>query len=79
LKNILAVDIGSYKTTAIIANYDNEELTISGVGIAKSKGIKKGAIINIDHASRSIKQRCGKNCRSRRNKQSYRFNFFYIY
>jgi cell division protein FtsA len=56
LKNILAVDIGSYKTTAIIANYDNDELTISGVGIAKSKGIKKGAIINIDHASRSIKQ-----------------------
>jgi cell division protein FtsA len=56
LRNILAIDIGSYKTTAIIANYDNENLTISGVGIAKSKGIKKGAIVNIDQASRSIKQ-----------------------
>ena len=56
MRNILAIDIGSYKTTAIIANYDNENLTISGVGIAKSKGIKKGAIVNIDQASRSIKQ-----------------------
>jgi len=58
LKNLLAIDIGSSKTTAIIANYDEEidNLTISGVGIAPSKGIKKGAITNIDMASRSIRQ-----------------------
>jgi len=58
LKNILAVDIGSSKTTVIIANYDEQTdtLSISGVGIAKSKGIKKGAITNIDNASKSIKQ-----------------------
>jgi len=58
LRNILAIDLGSYKTTAIIANYDekSDTLSISGVGIAKSKGIKKGAIINIDEASKSIKQ-----------------------
>jgi len=55
LKSILAIDIGSYKTIAIIANAD-EELSISGVGIAKSKGIKKGAITNIDEAAKSIKQ-----------------------
>ncbi|GAB6044852.1 cell division protein FtsA [Caminibacter profundus] len=58
MRNILAIDLGSYKTTAIIANYDekSDSLSISGVGIAKSKGIKKGAIINIDEASKSIKQ-----------------------
>ena len=58
MKNILAVDIGSSKTTVIIANYDEQTdtLSISGVGIAKSKGIKKGAITNIDNASKSIKQ-----------------------
>lgn len=58
MRNILAIDLGSYKTTAIIANYDekSDTLSISGVGIAKSKGIKKGAIINIDEASKSIKQ-----------------------
>jgi len=54
LKSILAIDVGSYKTIAIIANAD-EELSISGVGIAKSKGIKKGAITNIDEAAKSIK------------------------
>ena len=55
MKSILAIDVGSYKTIAIIANADNE-LSISGVGIAKSKGIKKGAITNIDEAAKSIKQ-----------------------
>ena len=55
MKSILAIDIGSYKTIAIIANAE-DELSVSGVGIAKSKGIKKGAITNIDEASKSIKQ-----------------------
>ena len=55
MKSILAIDIGSFKTVAIIANVD-DELSISGVGIAKSKGIKKGAITNIDEAAKSIKQ-----------------------
>lgn len=55
MKSILAIDVGSYKTVAIIANADNE-LSISGVGIAKSKGVKKGAITNIDEAAKSIKQ-----------------------
>ena len=55
MKSILAIDVGSYKTIAIIANAD-EELSISGVGIAKSKGIKKGAITNIDEAAKSIRQ-----------------------
>jgi len=58
LKNLLAIDLGSFKTTAIIANYDeiNDNLSISGVGIARTKGVKKGATINIDQASKSIKQ-----------------------
>ncbi|WP_456479995.1 cell division protein FtsA [Nautilia sp.] len=54
MKSILAIDVGSFKTTAIIANTE-EELSISGVGIAKSRGIKKGAITNIDEAAKSIK------------------------
>ena len=55
MNSILAIDVGSFKTIAVIANV-NEELSISGVGIAKSKGIKKGAITNIDEAAKSIKQ-----------------------
>jgi len=55
LKTILGIDIGSSKTVAIIADI-GEEPTITGVGIAKSKGIKKGTITNIDQAAASIKE-----------------------
>ena len=56
MKTLLAIDIGSYKTTAIIAEQNESSLSISGVGIAKSRGIKRGAIINIDEAAKSIKK-----------------------
>ena len=58
MRNILAIDIGSAKTAAVIANYDKDsnELSVSGVGIAHSKGIKRGTIVNIDHAAKSIKE-----------------------
>jgi cell division protein FtsA len=55
LKTILGIDIGSSKTVALIADIA-EEATITGVGITKSKGIKKGIITNIDQAATSIKQ-----------------------
>ena len=54
---ILAIDIGSTKICAIIAEIsDSNEVTIQGHGIAKSQGIKKGAITNIELASKSIKK-----------------------
>lgn len=56
MKNILAIDIGSSKITAVIANYNNENLSISGVGVTSSKGVKRGTIINIDNAAKAIKQ-----------------------
>ena len=55
MKNILGIDIGSSKTVAIMANISDKP-TITGVGIAKSKGIKKGTITNIEQAANSIKQ-----------------------
>jgi len=54
---ILAIDIGSTKICAIIAEIsDSNEVTIQGHGITKSQGIKKGAITNIELASKSIKK-----------------------
>jgi cell division protein FtsA len=54
---VLAIDIGSTKVCAIIAEIDNEgKLQVLGHGIAKSQGIKKGAITNIELASRTIKK-----------------------
>ncbi len=55
-KTILAIDIGSTKISAIIAEVIDSKLTIQGHGIAKSQGIKKGAINNIELASKSIKK-----------------------
>jgi len=53
---VLAIDIGSTKVCAIIAEIsDTQEVTVQGSGVSKSQGIKKGAIINIELASKAIK------------------------
>ncbi len=55
-KTILAIDIGSTKICAITAEIDNNnDISITGAGITKAQGLKKGSIINIELASRSIK------------------------
>ena len=53
---ILGIDIGSTKICAIIAQKnDDGDIKILGAGIAKSQGLKKGIITNIDLASMSIR------------------------
>lgn len=58
-ETVLAIDIGSTKICAIIAEIVDGSVTIQGHGIAKSQGIKKGAITNIELASKSIKKAVG--------------------
>lgn len=53
---ILAIDIGSTKICAVIAEIKDSQVTILGHGITKSQGVKKGAITNIELASKSIKK-----------------------
>jgi cell division protein FtsA len=54
---ILAIDIGSTKVSAFVAKVEpNGYVHILGQGIAKSHGIKKGVITNIELASKSVKQ-----------------------
>jgi cell division protein FtsA len=56
-KTILAIDVGSTKISAVIAEISPEgNLEITGHGFAKSQGVKKGVITNIELASRSIKK-----------------------
>jgi len=54
-KPILAIDIGSTKVCAVIGEIKDGQIEIAGHGISKSQGIKKGAISNIELASRSIR------------------------
>jgi cell division protein FtsA len=53
---ILAIDIGSTKICAIIGKKEDGRVEISGHGITKSQGIKKGTITNIEQASKAIKR-----------------------
>lgn len=55
-RTVLAIDIGSTKICAIIAQIDNDNnIAIMGAGTAKAQGLKRGSITNIELASRSIK------------------------
>ena len=55
-KTVLAIDIGSTKICAIIAQIDdNNHISITGAGTTKAQGLKKGSITNIELASKSIK------------------------
>jgi len=55
-KTILAIDVGSITICAIIAEIKDGRVQIQGHGITRSQGIKKGAITNIELASKSIKK-----------------------
>jgi len=53
---ILAIDIGSTKISAVIAEIEGAEVIVKGQGYVQSQGIKKGAITNIELASKKIKE-----------------------
>jgi cell division protein FtsA len=54
-RTVLAIDIGSTKICAIIAEIsDDNSIAITGAGISKAQGLKKGSITNIELASKSI-------------------------
>ncbi len=54
---ILALDIGTTKITAVIAQNDlTNRINILGVGNCKSDGIHKGSIVDIDLASTAINE-----------------------
>ncbi|PAF53227.1 cell division protein FtsA [Helicobacter sp. 13S00482-2] len=52
---VLGVDIGSSKICSIIAEIRDGIPQIIGSGIQKSLGVKKGVIVNIEQASKSVK------------------------
>lgn len=52
---LVSLDIGTKHIKVIIGEVLNDSLNIIGVGTAESKGIKKGAIVDIDQTVHSIK------------------------
>lgn len=59
-RTVLAIDIGSTKICAIIAQIDNDGIpSIIGAGISKALGLRRGSITNIELASKSIRAAVG--------------------
>ncbi|MFB4167587.1 cell division protein FtsA [Virgibacillus sp. JSM 102003] len=52
---LVSLDIGTSKIKVIIGEVLNDSLNIIGVGTAKSNGMKKGAIVDIDQTVTSIR------------------------
>jgi cell division protein FtsA len=55
-KHIVGLDIGSTKVCTLIAAARETGLEPIGVGIADSKGLKKGAVVNLEATVESIKR-----------------------
>jgi cell division protein FtsA len=54
-ETIVGLDVGTTKTCAVIGFLnENNLIEVSGVGIAPSKGLKNGVIVNIDNTVASI-------------------------
>ena len=52
---ITAIDIGSSKTCALIAEAEESAVKFVALGVAESKGLRKGQIVNIDGASSAVR------------------------
>jgi len=54
---VVGLDIGTSKIAAIIAEVDeNDLIEILGVGLAPSKGLRKGMIVNLESTTNAIKK-----------------------
>lgn len=53
---VVGLDIGTTKVCAIVASIDDQErINILGVGKAKSEGLKRGVVVNIERTMNAIK------------------------
>lgn len=54
-EEILVVDVGTTKITALVGEEREGNLWVTGLGISATQGLRRGAIINIEEATQSIK------------------------
>ena len=54
---IVALDIGTAKVAALIGQmHDDRSITVIGVGVSESRGLKRGVVVDIEHTVKSIQQ-----------------------
>ena len=55
-RKIASIDVGTSKVCSIMADTDGVDLRILGVGVAPSRGLQKGLVVNLNDAKESIRQ-----------------------
>src|SRR5205809_3664296 len=58
-EHIVGLDVGSMKVSTLIAAARESGLQPLGLGVAESKGIKKGSVVNLEAVAESIKTSVG--------------------
>ena len=54
---LVGLDVGTSKVTAIVAEMlDGDRLDVVGLGVAESRGIRRGVVVNLEAAVESIKK-----------------------
>ena len=54
---LVGLDVGTSKVTAVVAEIlDGEEVDIVGLGVAESRGIRRGVVVNLEAAVESIRK-----------------------
>jgi cell division protein FtsA len=62
-ERIVGVDLGTTKVAAIIAEVEDDDLKVVGVGSTTSYGLKRGVIINLEKSVESIQKAVDEACR----------------
>ena len=55
-KIITGIDIGTTKIAVIIAEYNEEQITILGPGLSPSYGLEKGEVVDISRTRNSLRE-----------------------
>ena len=55
-RKIASIDVGTSKICTVMADTDGADLRVLGVGIAPSRGLQKGQVVNIDDAKHAVRQ-----------------------
>jgi cell division protein FtsA len=53
---ISAIDVGTTKVCTVVANVEEDNIRVIGVGITPTSGLHKGLVVNINDAKESIRQ-----------------------
>ena len=53
---IVGLDIGTSKVVAIVGEISNDQVEIIGLGSSRSRGLKKGVVVNIESTVHSIQR-----------------------